>query len=113
MKLTARKTVFAAAAIVSGALFADKLVVDGIEWTYFTDTYAEIGNGDKATVTGVVGGKKLASISWVLLASSKSGDVYTVYVDIIAPGLKRDCTLVLTATIDGNGVLQQLIKTVQ
>ena len=73
----------------------------------------KLGNGDKATVTGVVGGKKLSSISWVLLASSKSGDVYTVYVDIIAPGLKRDCTLVLTATIDGNGVLQQLIKTVQ
>ncbi|MBQ3345368.1 MAG: hypothetical protein IJG84_25990 [Kiritimatiellae bacterium] len=73
----------------------------------------KLGNGDKATVTGVVGGKKLSSISWVLLASSKSGDVYTVYVDILAPGLKRDCTLVLTATIDGNGVLQQLIKTVQ
>ena len=66
----------------------------------------KLGNGDKATVTGVVGGKKLSSISWVLLASSKSGDVYTVYVDIIAPGLKRDCTLVLTATLDGNGILQ-------
>ena len=73
----------------------------------------KLGNGDKATVTGVVGGKKLSSISWVVLASSKSGSDYTVYVDILAPGLKRDCTLVLTATLDGNGVLQQVIKTVR
>ena len=73
----------------------------------------KLGNGDKATVTGVVGGKKLSSISWVVLASSKSGNVYTVYVDILAPGLKRDCTLVLQATLDDNEVLQQVIKTVQ
>ena len=73
----------------------------------------KLGSGDKATVSGTVGGKKMSSISWVVQASEKGSYGYTVYVDIIAPGLKRDCTLILKVMLDDNGILENIIRRVQ
>ena len=64
-------------------------------------------NGDAVTVTGVVGGKRLSTISWVTLVSDKMAEggtsVYTLYVDIIDATLKYEKTLVITATVGSGG----------
>ena len=51
MKRFVKSAAFAIAAFAAGALFADKQTVDGVEWTYFTDSpYAEICNGNHPAI---------------------------------------------------------------
>ena len=68
----------------------------------------KLENGDAVTVTGVVGGKRLSSISWVTLVSGKTAEggtsAYTLYVDIIDATLKYEKTLVITATVGSGGI---------
>ena len=72
----------------------------------------KLGSGDKATVSGVVGGSELTALSWAALVAEKGSYGYMVYVDIIAPGLKRACTLVLEVHLDSQGGLMYVINLV-
>ena len=71
-------------------------------------------SGDAVTVSGVVGGKKLAAISWVSLVSgvesADGGTVYTLYVDIIDAALNYGRTLVITATAGTGGTTAEFIE---
>ena len=69
-----------------------------------------LGNDDAVTVSGVVGGKKFAPISWVALVAdphieswSVNKPAYTLYVDIIDAALKYERTLVLQVYFDNDG----------
>ena len=69
-----------------------------------------LGNDDAVTVSGVVGGKKFAPISWVALVAdpyigswSINKPAYTLYVDIIDAALKYERTLVLQVYFDNDG----------
>ena len=63
----------------------------------------KLGNGDVATVSGMVKGKALTSLAWVTLVSDKTTadgiTTYVLYVDIIDAKLKYERTLVVTATV--------------
>ena len=71
-----------------------------------------LGNGDVATVSGVIGGKKLSPISWALLVADpgvgswSTKPDYTLYVDIIDPSLKYERTLVLQVYVKPDGTLR-------
>ena len=68
-----------------------------------------LGSGDAVTVSGIVGGKKLAAISWASLVSDVEAvdgeTVYTLYVDIVDASLKYQRTLVLQVSMGDDGEL--------
>ena len=68
----------------------------------------KLANGDAVKVTGVVGGNKMAALSWVTLVSGKTTmggtSVYTLYVAIIDANVNYERTLVITATVSSGDV---------
>ena len=72
----------------------------------------KLGSGDKATVSGVVGGKKLTAFTWAVLVSEKGAYGYTVYVDVVSPALKRAFTLAIEAHLDATGNIVEALTAI-